>query len=190
MTRSGASAEREAARLSDRLAEIESEQATLEAELAVFNADYTRVVVTVLVQLHDVEARLLTLVADRSGTREDQRAARAARTRAGETFSAMQAVPKPPGPVPPKELKKLFRDAAKRMHPDLADGEDARRHAEAFMKRLNQAYRASDGEAIGDLLRQWETSPYAAPIAPGPETEALAGRRLAALQAAVARAER
>jgi hypothetical protein len=29
------------------------------------------------------------------------------------------------------------------------------------MKRLNEAYGAGDAEAIGNLVRQWETSPYA-----------------------------
>ena len=29
------------------------------------------------------------------------------------------------------------------------------------MKRLNQAYSKGDAEAIGNLVRQWETSPYA-----------------------------
>jgi hypothetical protein len=29
------------------------------------------------------------------------------------------------------------------------------------MKRLNQAYKAGDAEGIGNLVRQWETSPYA-----------------------------
>ena len=29
------------------------------------------------------------------------------------------------------------------------------------MKRLNEAYKAGDAEAIGNLVRQWETSPYA-----------------------------
>ena len=182
-----ADAERQASRLRDRLAAIEAEQATLEAELAVFEADYTRVVVAVLADLHAVEARLLTLVAERSGRREDARAAFDARTRAGETQSAMSAIATPPDPVPPAELKRLFREAAKRMHPDLAGGDDARRHAEAFMKRLNDAYRVSDAEAIQDLVRQWEASPYA-DGEPRPAAEAQ--RRLAALQAAVARAER
>jgi hypothetical protein len=71
------------------------------------------------------------------------------------------------------------------MHPDLA-GEDAeaRTHAEAFMKRLNAAYRAGDAEAIADLARQWDASPFAPA---GPDRPA---RRLAGLRAAVARAER
>lgn len=172
-----ASGEADVARMRDRLAEIEAEHAMLEAELAVFQADYTREVVTVLAQLHDVEAKILT----RTG---DVAAAREARTRARETTSEAAAIAPPPDPVPPASIKRLFRDAAKRMHPDLAGTDEERSHAEAFMKRLNDAYRAADAEAIADLVRQWDASPFA-PIAAGE-----GARRVAALQAAVARAQR
>jgi hypothetical protein len=172
--------EAELARMRDRLAEIEAEYAMLEAELAVFQADYTREVVTVLAQLHDVEARILALTGDSAGASE-------ARTRARRTTAAASALAPPPEPVPPASVKRLFRDAAKRMHPDLAPTEEAREHAEAFMKRLNDAYRAGDAEAISDLVRQWESSPFAA----GPEGATRDPRRSAAgLQAAVARAQR
>ena len=171
--------EAELARMRDRLAEIEAEYAMLEAELAVFQADYTREVVTVLAQLHDVEARILALTGDAAGARE-------ARSRADRTTSEAQALSPPPEPVPPASLKRLFRDAAKRMHPDLAPGAEARAHAEAFMKRLNDAYRAGDAEAIADLVRQWDASPFA-PAGAGADEGA---RRVAALQAAVARAQR
>src|SRR5215213_3204427 len=140
------------AHLRDRLGEIEAEHAMLEAELAVFQAEYTREVVTVLAQLHDVEARILALTGDAAGARE-------ARTRARRTTSQARALAPPPDPVPPASLKRLFRDAAKRMHPDLAASDEARGHAEAFMKRLNDAYRAGDAEAIADLVRQWDASP-------------------------------
>ena len=169
--------EAELARMRDRLAEIEAEHAMLEAELAVFEADYTREVVTVLAQLHDVEARILALSGDRAGERQ-------AREQARRTTSQAEALARPPDPVPPASLKRLFRDAAKRMHPDLATTAEARDHAEAFMKRLNDAYRAGDAEAIADLVRQWDASPFA----PGPEDGG--ARRVAAVQAAVARAQR
>jgi hypothetical protein len=91
----------------------------------------------------------------------------------------------PPGPAPTGDLKRLFREAAKRMHPDLAPDPEARGHAEAFMKRLNDAYRAGDGEAIADLIRQWASSPYGGSAEPG---EAPAPR-VAGLQAAVRRAQ-
>src|SRR5215216_4138879 len=159
----GASAaEREAARLRDRLAEIEVEQATLEAELAAFNADYMRVVMTVMLDVQELEARILALLATRSGAEDDVRAARSARERVNETTAHIRAVPKAPGPLPTGDIKRRFREAAKRMHPDLAPGDEARGHAEAFMKRLNHAYRAGDAEGIADLVRQWEASPFGA----------------------------
>jgi hypothetical protein len=170
--------EADLAGLRDRLAELEAEHAMLEAELAVFEADYTREVVTVLAQLHDVEARILA----RTG---DAAAAGRARERARRTTSQAALAPRPE-PVPPLSLKRAFRDAAKRMHPDLAPTDEARGHAEAFMKRLNDAYRAGDAEAIADLVRQWESSPFAAaPAGAGGRSRAAAG-----LQAAVARAQR
>jgi len=176
---STAAAEREAERLRDRLAAIEEEQATLEAELAAFNADYMREVVTVLAELHELEARIAGLVAKRSGTDEDKRAARSARARAHETTAAVKAIPKPPGPLPTGDLKTLFREAAKRMHPDLAPDDETRQHAEAFMKRLNQAFAARDEEAIVNLVRQWEA---ARPVADDDP------RRVSALVTAVDRA--
>ena len=45
------------------------------------------------------------------------------------------------------------------------------------MKRLNQAYRDGDAEAIGNLVRQWETSPYASAPAPPADGAAPGARR-------------
>src|SRR4051812_32844072 len=202
MTRSGgdsaaelvaaaATAEREAARLRDRLAEIEVEQATLEAELAVFNADYMREVTTVMLDVQELEARILALLATRSGAAGDAEAAHSARERVRETTAHIRAVPTAPGPLPTGDVKRRFREAAKRMDPDLAPGDEARGHAEAFMKRLNHAYRAGDAEAIADLVRQWQASPFGA--ASGAEDAATrtaaAERRVGALGDAVARAQ-
>lgn len=148
----------DADRLRDELAAIEEEQATLEAELAAFNADYLREVVTVLAELHELEARIAAAVAKRSGSAEDKAAASSARARARETTAAVEAIPPAPEPLPTGDLKKLFREAAKRMHPDLAPDDETRQHAEAFMKRLNQAFAARDEEAIVNLVRQWEAA--------------------------------
>jgi len=184
------SADREAARLRDRLAEIEVEQATLEAELAAFNADYMRVVMTVMLDVQELEARILALVAARSGTPDDADAAQSARQRVNETTAHIRAVPRTPGPVPTGDIKRLFRDAAKRMHPDLAVDEETRGHAEAFMKRLNAAYRAGDAEGIANLLSQWEASPFGAGGGDDDATRsARAARRVGALGDAVGRAQ-
>jgi hypothetical protein len=182
-------ADRDAERLRDRLAEIEVEQVTLEAELAAFNSDYMREVMTVMLDVQELEARILALLAARSGTAGDAEAARSARERVRETTAHIRAVPKTPGPVPTGDLKRLFREAAKRMHPDVAADDEARGHAEAFMKRLNQAYKAGDAEAIVDLTVQWEASPFGAGRDTEAATAARAKRRVGALGDAVARAQ-
>ena len=138
--------------LRDRLAEAELELATLEAELAAFRADYMREVGTLMAQVQDVEAR----IAERTAA---PAAARAARERADRTTAEAAAVPEPAMPPTP-DLKRLFREAAKQVHPDrFSHDAAAHAHAEAFMKRLNAAYRAGDAAAIGDLMRQWASSP-------------------------------
>jgi hypothetical protein len=169
--------------LRDQLAELEAEHATLRHELAAFQSDYLRTVGVALAELHELEARLYAVIAVQSGAQEDVVAAHVAQERARETTTALGSIPVPPGPLPGEDLKTLFREAAKRMHPDLVADADGRVHAEAFMKRLNDAYRTGDGDAIANLVRQWETSPYAtgAPIGD-------AGNRL--LRAAVAEAQR
>ncbi len=183
------SADRETAWLRDRLAEIEVDTATLEAELAAFDSDYMRVVMTVMLDVQELEARILAIVAARSGASDDADAAQSARQRVNETTAHIRAVPKTPGPIPTGDIKKLFRDAAKRMHPDLAPDEEARGHAEAFMKRLNTAYRAGDAEAIVNLLGQWEASPFGAGSDEETARSALAARRVGALGEAVNRAQ-
>jgi hypothetical protein len=169
--------------LRDRLAEIETEHATLRAELAAFQSDYLRLVGVLDLQVQELEAKILAIVAARSGVLDDRVAAEAAEQRFRETTTAMGAIPAPAGPPPTDDLKTLFRDAAKRMHPDLVRDEAGRAHAEAFMKRLNEAYKAGDAEGIGNLVRQWETSPYAT-AAPLPAADASP-----ALHAAIAHAE-
>jgi hypothetical protein len=168
--------------LRERLAELEVEHATLLAELRAFESEYLRRVGVIDVQVQELQARILALVFARSGLVADGAAADEAEQRFRETTTALKSIPVPAGPPPTDDLKLLFRDAAKRMHPDLVAGEAGRGHAEAFMKRLNQAYAKGDAEAIGNLVRQWEASPYArgTPVGAGPAP---------ALQAAVAHAE-
>ena len=149
------------------------EHATLLSELRAFEADYLRVVGVIAVQVHELEARILALSGDRA-------AAAAAERRYRETTTALRTIPAPGGPRPTEDLKTLFRDAAKRMHPDLQHDDAGRGHAEAFMKRLNEAYGKGDAESIGNLVRQWETSPYAVAAAPSASP---------ALEAAVAQAQ-
>lgn len=170
--------------LRERLASLEEAHATLEAELAAFRAEYLRVVGGIAAEADALRARWLRRRAEHSGDEADVRAAGAAEEHSRRTTAEAEAVPSPGPPPPEPDLKRLFREAAKRMHPDLATSEHARAHAEAFMKRLTAAYRDGDSDVVADLVRQWEASPYGqAAGEPAP------GLAAATLRAAVVRAE-
>jgi hypothetical protein len=78
----------------------------------------------------------------------------------------------PPGAAPPSRpeplprlttdaVRKLFRDVAKVIHPDLARDEDTRDRRHALMIEANRAYALGDEEQLRGILEAWEQSPEA-----------------------------
>ncbi|MCC6162719.1 MAG: hypothetical protein IT182_05150 [Acidobacteria bacterium] len=70
----------------------------------------------------------------------------------------------PPSPDPQPRfttdaVRKLFRDVAKTIHPDLAHDEDARGRRHALMVEANRAYALGDEAQLRAILDQWERSP-------------------------------
>ena len=59
------------------------------------------------------------------------------------------------------EVRKLFRDVAKAIHPDLAHDEDARGRRHSLMIEANKAYALGDEERLRRILQTWEKSPEA-----------------------------
>jgi hypothetical protein len=58
-------------------------------------------------------------------------------------------------------VRKLFRDVAKAIHPDLARDELARDRRHALMIEANRAYAVGDEEQLRAILERWERSPEA-----------------------------
>ena len=58
-------------------------------------------------------------------------------------------------------VRKLFRDVAKAIHPDLAHDEDARDRRHTLMIEANRAYALGDEEQLRAILAAWERSPEA-----------------------------
>jgi hypothetical protein len=58
-------------------------------------------------------------------------------------------------------VRKLFRDVAKAIHPDLARDELARDRRHALMIEANRAYAVGDEEQLRSILERWERSPEA-----------------------------
>lgn len=57
----------------------------------------------------------------------------------------------------PASLKSLYREVAKRVHPDLAADETDRRKRELLMKQANDAYQRGDHDALRRILEDYET---------------------------------
>jgi hypothetical protein len=58
-------------------------------------------------------------------------------------------------------VRKLFRDVAKAIHPDLASDEVTRDRRHALMIQANRAYALGDEEQLRVILHSWEQSPDA-----------------------------
>jgi hypothetical protein len=58
-------------------------------------------------------------------------------------------------------VRKLFRDVAKAIHPDLAGDEHTRDRRHSLMVEANRAYALGDEERLRSILEGWKNSPEA-----------------------------
>ena len=152
----------ELARLEAQLADQELFLASLKAELAAFEGLYLRRVGVLYAELDEWNARLAELRAEDVGTSEAKAEAAEARAKAEEAYSAAHGEAAGVQPFAPSaDLKKLYREAAKRVHPDTATDEADRARRERLMKEVNAAYVAGDEDAIRHILADLDTSPEA-----------------------------
>ncbi|MFE9486224.1 J domain-containing protein [Streptomyces sp. NPDC006641] len=73
---------------------------------------------------------------------------------------------RPPKRVrPTEEARRLYRDLARKAHPDLAQDETERARRDEFIARVNAAYGRGDEALLIELAQEWAAGPAA------PETE-------------------
>jgi chromosome segregation ATPase len=152
----------ELAHLEAQLADEELALASLNAELAAFEGVYLRRIGVLYSELDDWNARLAELRAERAATPEARSEAAQARAQANESYSAAHGKAAEVQPFTPSpDLKKLFREAAKRVHPDTASDDADRTRRERLMKEVNAAYAAGDEDALRRILADLDSSPDA-----------------------------
>lgn len=155
---------KEQERLEAELAECELRLATLRGELRALEARYLNLVGAPYAELDELRAQIAErLAAEEPDNERLQRAAREARLRANESRAAVPTEQPQEQKLfsPSPELKKMYREAAKRIHPDLtADPADRARRQE-LMAKVNRAYQLGDEPAIAKVLELYESSPEA-----------------------------
>ncbi len=151
---------KELALLQAELAERELFLTNLRAELSAFEGQYLRQVGTLYAELDEWNAKIAEQLAEEEGTEESRSAAAQARAQAEESDSAVHGeAAKVRAFIPSAELKALYREVAKQVHPDLATDEADRQKREHLMAEANAAYQRGDANALRRILEEYESSP-------------------------------
>jgi len=79
-------------------------------------------------------------------------------------------------------VRKLFRDVAKVIHPDLARDDHARDRRHSLMIEANRAYALGDEERLRSILHAWERSPEAVQGSGDEATRLRLERRIAQIE--------
>ena len=154
----------EQAALEADLAERELRSANLRAELGAFERRYLHFVGSRYAELDEWKAQIAEKIArEQPGNERAQQAAREARARASDTKSAAgeKAAQEPRAFKSSPEMKRLYREVAKRIHPDLTSDRDDRAKRQQLMAEANQAYEQADEARLTKILNEYEFSPEA-----------------------------
>jgi hypothetical protein len=139
------------------LAERELDLVDLRSQLAAFEGRYLRQVGVLYAELDEWNARTSELRARLDPSRSASARAREAREEARQTYEDTHGKASETRDFNPSpQLKSLYREVAKRIHPDL--GKDARDldRRTRFMAEANRAYEAGDAEALQAILNEYE----------------------------------
>jgi len=152
----------EQAALQVELADRELRLANLLAELAAFERRYLHFVASRYAELDEWKARSAEQFAhQRPESERAQQAAAEARARATETQSAAgeDSSSEPRVFHASPEMKRLYREVARRVHPDLTSDREDRIKREQLMAEANLAYERGDEAKLEKILTVYESSP-------------------------------
>jgi hypothetical protein len=158
------------AALEAQLADRELELAGLRADLIQFEKRYLHVVGRRYALLDDLKAKIAEARSRRNpDSREARERADQARSKAQESARAagqedtngtpMADAALPSARARSPSLDKLYRQAAKLLHPDLTLDGDEKVTRHRLMAELNAAHASGDEERIRAILRDWHASP-------------------------------
>lgn len=179
------------------LIEFEIAVETFRVEVENFSRLHHQKLGPMYTRLDELDALIAEARAARTGDPEDERKAREARAvvmpmpgvdelfhdwmdtdgLSPEAAAMLTEQPvRPPKRVrPSEEARRLYRELARKAHPDLAQDEPERQRRDEFIARVNAAYGRGDIELLKELVAEWEAGP-AQPLTPLSESEELYAR--------------
>ena len=170
------------AALGARIAELEAlltervaQLARARKELSAFSIDYRQRVGRLHEELDELEA---AIAAAELGQIAKRMAGETAAPNAPPAAESSEALPR----FTSDAVRRLFRDVAKAIHPDLAENEAARDRRHALMIEANRAYALGDEERLRWILQAWEKRPEAVPGSDSEADRARLERRIAQLE--------
>ena len=135
----------------------ETELDALKVELQKLQARYLGEIGALYRELSELEANIADAEI-RAGLREPVVENDADERGAGEEIPDFQCGNRS---QPSSELKKMFRDVAKSIHPDLAVDGPARYRRHSLMAEANRAYAERDADRLRLVLHAWQNDPDA-----------------------------
>ncbi|MFF9075505.1 J domain-containing protein [Streptomyces sp. NPDC014646] len=163
------------------LIEFEIAVETFRVEVENFSRLHHQKLGPMYARLDELDARIAEARAARTGDPEDLRKAREARAAvmpmpgvdelfhdwidsdglSPEAAAMLTEQPvRPPKRVrPTDEARKLYRELARKAHPDLAQDETERARREEFITRVNAAYGRGDEAMLEELAQEWAAGP-------------------------------
>ncbi len=183
--------------LTQELSELELELATAQAEMAEFTRRYSLLVGGRMTELDALQAELaLHRARNAPQDRQAQQQAQAAQQRAEQSQREHQRFAdvgreEPPAFRPTRDVKKLYRTLAQKIHPDRASNEEDRTWRTQLMSEANRAYRSGDEAALQEILSLWQEGEGRVPAARTGGVQAPAGlmAQVAAVRRRVAEIE-
>jgi hypothetical protein len=144
------------------LADRELRSANLRAELGAFERQYLHYVGSRYAELDELKAAIAEQSAkEQPANDRARRAAQQARARADETKSTAgeNAAATPRAFEASPEMKKLYREVAKRIHPDLTSDRKDRAKRQQLMAEANEAYERGDEAKLNKIFTDYAWSP-------------------------------
>jgi hypothetical protein len=153
----------ELAGLQAELAQRELDLTTLQAELRAFEARYLRVVGSRFAERDELEARIAEAKARQRPqdvrVNRDAAESRARAVQSADSTSRAALMSADESFKPTDDLKRLYREIAKLVHPDLTTDGRERDRRNGVMAAANSAYADGDEKRLQRILEEWETSP-------------------------------